>query len=103
MAWVWLPNDAGPLTNILHGTKCDIMFWSRLPLVTLSFGYGTKYLTPTDNFFKNCQFLYVYIYLLLIFIYLNSGYRLCDVISLSYCVILLESLISLFSFPPSNL
>ena len=24
------------------GTKCDIMFWSRLPFVTLSVRYGTK-------------------------------------------------------------
>ena len=35
--------DTNYHTIALSSTKCHTMFWGRLPFVTLSFGYGTKF------------------------------------------------------------
>ena len=61
-----------------------------------------RYTPPTRPTFLNSNWLFQNS---LIFIYRNSGYRLCDVISLIYCVISHVSPIfyHVFSFPRSNL
>ena len=40
---VWLGYQQQTICLIcLYSTKCNTMFWGRLPFVTLSFGYSTK-------------------------------------------------------------